>query len=204
MARLILVRHGQIEANVQSLWHGSTDSPLTETGRSQAAQVAAQLRARATSRGMVPVAVYASPLARTRHTAEAIAAALDLPMQVEHDLREYGIGELEGIHYRTLMEEHRFFAKVQDDHHYAPPGGESLAAVERRMLDTLSRLEARHRGAEVVVVGHGAALGVALGSLFDGDPTRWTQYGIRNCSVTELELHPAARLVSLDDVAHLQ
>lgn len=204
MARLILVRHGQIAANVTSHWHGSTDSPLTDVGREQAAQVAARLRARAAERGQAPVAVYTSPLERTRHTAEAIAAALGLQAEHEHDLREYGIGELEGTHYRTLMDEHRFFAQVEADHHFAPPGGESVAAVAQRVLDALHRLEARHRGAELVVVGHGAALGVALGTIFDGNPTRWTHYGIRNCSITELELHPTPRLLALNDVTHLQ
>ena len=36
--RLLLLRHGQIKANRQGRWHGSTDSPLTWRGRRQAAQ----------------------------------------------------------------------------------------------------------------------------------------------------------------------
>ena len=203
MARLILIRHGQIAANVTSHWHGSTDSPLTDIGREQARRVGAALRHRMDSTGCAPAAIYASPLERTRHTADAVGAAIGVAPQLEHALREYAIGELEGTHYKTLLDEHRFFAQVDADHHFAPPGGESVAAVAVRVLDALARLEARHRGEEVVLIGHGAAFGVALGALFDADPTRWTQYGIKNCSITELELHPGPRLLRLNDVTHL-
>ncbi len=203
MGRLILVRHGQIAANLASIWHGSTDSPLTETGREQARRVGERLRIQTAAAEYRPVNVITSPLERTRHTAEAIGAALSLQPQVEHDLREYAIGELEGTPYQTLLEEHRFFDKVHKDHGYAPPGGESLADVCRRVVDAFTRIASTHQGEDVVVVGHGAAIGVALGSLLEGDPTRWNQYGIKNCSITELRLHPVAKVLRLNDVTHL-
>ena len=42
-ATLIVVRHGETSANLSGVWHGSTDTPLTERGRAQAARVAAFL-----------------------------------------------------------------------------------------------------------------------------------------------------------------
>ena len=43
--RLWLVRHGQIQANVDGRWHGSTDSPLTATGEAQVAATGAWFKA---------------------------------------------------------------------------------------------------------------------------------------------------------------
>ena len=203
MSRLILIRHGQIAANASGHWHGATDTALTELGRRQAVLVGERLRLETAADQYRPVAVVASPLARTRHTASAIAQALGMPFAIENDLREYAIGELEGTHFQTLIDEHRFFERVQADHDYAPPGGESVAAVGRRVIDVLARLAARHHGGDVIVVGHGAAIGVALGSLLHADPTRWTQYGIKNCSLTELQMLPEPRVLLLNDVAHL-
>ena len=198
MARLILVRHGQIAANVSQHWHGSTDSPLTARGREEVALVARHLHA---SRGAV-TAIYASPLQRTRDTGQGIATAFGLPLLLDAELREYGIGELEGTHYRTLQEQ-QFFQRVEADHEYAPPGGESIAAVARRVGAALQRIGERHTGEEVVVVGHGAALGIALGDLLHGDPLRWTTFGIKNCSITELTLRPAPVLLTLNQTGHL-
>ena len=198
MAHLILVRHGQIAANLTQHWHGSTDSPLTPHGEREVELVANYLSAS----GRTVSAIYASPLQRTRDTGQGIAAALRLPLALDPALREYGIGELEGTHYKDLQEQ-QFFMRVAADHEYAPAGGESIAAVARRVAAALQRISDAHRGKEVVVVSHGAALGIALGHLLHGDPLKWREYSIRNCSITELKLRPAPRLLRLNHVAHL-
>ena len=203
MARLILVRHGQIAANLAGIWHDSTDSPLTDIGREQARRVGERLRSQTAAAEYRPVHIVSSPLERTRHTAEAIGAALGLQPHLEQDLREYAIGVLEGTPYQALVDEHRFFDKVRKDHGYAPPGGESLADVCRRVVEALARSANAYQGEDVIVVGHGAAIGVALGSLLDGDPTRWNHYGIKNCSITELCLQPRPKVLRLNDIAHL-
>ena len=209
MAQLILVRHGQIAANLTQHWHGSTDSPLTAHGQNEVALLAKHLLARhqqgqqqgQTGRRAV-AAIYASPLQRTRDTGQGVADALGLPLQLDAELREYGIGELEGQHYLALQEM-SFFARVASDHDYAPPGGESIGAVARRVSGALQRIAARHDGEEVVVVSHGAALGIALGHLLHDDPLKWTEFGIKNCSITELTLLPKPNLLRLNAIDHL-
>jgi len=198
--RLLLVRHGQIDANAQGIWHGSTDSSLNERGRRQAVRVARLL---ARTRPRVS-AVYASPLERTRHTAECIAAELRLEVRTDPALVEFGIGELEGVSYQALMDEHGFFARMLGDAEWAPPGGESRAAVSARVIGALRRIAAEHAGEEVVTVGHGAALGLALASMLGGGPMAWRRYQMSNASVTELALEPEARLVSFDETDHLE
>jgi len=196
---LVLVRHGEIAANAARIWHGSTDSELTELGRSQAGRVAAHLGARRPR----PVALYTSPLARTRATAAPIAAQLGLEARVEPGLAEYGIGELEGESYADLATVHRFFERIAGDPDFAPPGGESPRALIARVGEALRRIAAAHLGGEVVVVSHGAALGFTLGSLIDGDSRQWQRYHLANCAVSELVLEPAPRLLSWNRTDHL-
>ncbi|TNF90147.1 MAG: histidine phosphatase family protein, partial [Gammaproteobacteria bacterium] len=87
MASLLLLRHGQIEANRKRLWHGSTDSPLTWRGRRQAKQTARYL---AGSHGDL-TAIYTSPLHRCVQTARAVEARLDIEATPIPELSEYSI-----------------------------------------------------------------------------------------------------------------
>jgi len=198
-ATLVLVRHGEIAANAARVWHGSTDSELTELGRAQAERTALHLAGRAPR----PAALYTSPLARTRETARSIGRRLALEPVVEPGLAEYGIGELEGESYENLLRVHGFFARIASDPGFAPPGGESPRQVIERMSEALGRLARTHRGEEVVVVSHGAALGLALGALLDRDSTQWQRYHLSNCALSELVLEPAPRLLSWNRTEHL-
>jgi 2,3-bisphosphoglycerate-dependent phosphoglycerate mutase len=198
-ARLLLVRHGEIAANITRVWHGSTDSALTERGVSQADRTAAHLALRAPR----PAAIYASPLQRTRNTAAPIAESLGLELVLEPGLREYGIGELEGTSYEELIREHRFFDRIFRDPHFAPPGGESMGQVVARVSQALLRIAQAHPGQEAIVVGHGAALGFALASLVNRDTSQWHREHLANCGMGELVLEPEPRLLSWNTTDHL-
>jgi len=198
-ATLLLVRHGQIAANTARIWHGSTDSPLTDHGHSEARRTAEHLaRTRPRAR-----ALYTSPLLRTRQTAAAIGSRLGLESIVEPGLAEYGIGELEGISYEDLLHVHGFFTRINADHDFAPPGGESPRQVMTRVTESLARIASAHRGEEVVIVSHGAALGIALGAIIEGDLMRWQHYHLANCGLSELVLEPEPRLLAWNQTDHL-
>jgi broad specificity phosphatase PhoE len=197
--RLLLVRHGQIDANIDNRWHGSTDGELTARGLEQARLVAGHL---ARTRPDV-AAVHTSPLKRARDTAAPIAAALRVPVFVTPGLAEYGIGVLEGETFADLAAIHRFFEQSVADVEWAPPGGESLSAVGARVVGAWREIADAHRGVEVVVVSHGAAIGIGLALLLKDDPRAWSSYKLRNTSVTEVELDPAPRLLAFDLVEHL-
>jgi broad specificity phosphatase PhoE len=198
--RLLLIRHGQIGANVAGRWHGATDSPLTSAGRRQIARLAGRV---AKEWGDVG-AIYTSPLQRCRDTAAAIAGALGQDIQLEDDLREYGIGELEDTHFKTLHSEHEFFRRIREDADYAPRGGDSLNAVARRMVGALQRIHACQTETKpIAVVSHGAAMAIALATLLDHDPQHWTNYHFDNCSVTELQLEPEPIVAALNCTNHL-
>ena len=198
-ALLLLVRHGEIEANVAQRWHGSTDSTLTERGREQVRLLVAHL---ARVHGDA-VAVYTSPLQRARQTAEPIATALAVPLIVSTGLAEFGIGLLENEPYSDLAGRHRFFEQIEGDLAWAPVGGESLGAVADRIVSAWRQIAAAHPGEKVIVVTHGAAAAAGLASLLEHDARQWARHHQRNTSITELELGATARLLAFDRVDHL-
>ena len=86
----------------------------------------------------------------------------------------------------------------------SPPGGESLVEVAERVVAGLNEINEQHRPDEqVLVVGHGVALAVALGTFLDGDPGRWRDYPVANCSLTELVLSPSPYVNFFNSTTHL-
>ena len=202
MASLLLLRHGQIRANVAGRWHGSTDSPLTWRGKRQAKRTARYL-----ARTEQIAAIYSSPLQRCRHTASVIGAALNVPVEVHPELREYAIGEWEGLPFRHLYEVYDFLNLARADLDFAPPGGESLRQVSGRMVPAMREVHARHTDIDgeekILLVSHGAALAVALATLLEADPAGWVNYRIANCSLTELQLDPEPYVNFFNHTVHL-
>ena len=196
---LILVRHGQIQANVDRLWHGWTDSALTDIGQAQAQRAAARIAEEHPDIS----AIYASPLQRAFNTAQAIASVLGLTVTPEPRLKEYGIGVLEGASFGDLHREHDFFGQVDANANYAPDGGESISQVCGRVREAIIELQARHKGEKILAVSHGAAMALALADLLDGDFYAWNQYQFQNTGVTEVRLGPTPQLVRLNCTRHL-
>ena len=197
--QVTLVRHGETSANALGVWHGSTDTALTPAGQRQAERVAAHL---AVTRADAS-ALYASPLTRARDTARPIAERLGLGAQIEADLREYHLGEWEGVSYAELVREHRLFERMRADPDWQPGGGESARQVAERLAAQLAAIAARHEGERVIVVSHGGALTLGLGLLLDRELSVWRRL-MDNCAISDLVFDPAPRLQSWNEVAHLE
>ena len=195
---LTLIRHGETPANLEGVWHGSTDTPLTDRGVQQALRVAKHVAERHAD----AAALYASDLQRARETARPIAPAIGLPLRLDPALREYHLGEWEGKSYLELHQQHRLWHHMKRDPDYAPHGGESPRQVTQRFTDALQRIALQHPGERVLVVAHGGALAMALGALLDGDFGSWRRV-MENCAVTELVIEPAPELLSFNVTEHL-
>ena len=196
---LILIRHGQIQANVDKRWHGWTDSALTDIGLSQAERVAERIHREHPDVS----AIYASPLQRTFNTAQKIAEILQLEVIPEPGIKEYGIGVWEGETFSDLHKKFNFFSQVDADPDYAPEDGESIAQVGDRVSTALQSFLSRHPNEKVVAVSHGAALALGLAGLFDQDWYAWDKYHFLNTSVTEVTIGPDPKLLRFNCVEHL-
>jgi broad specificity phosphatase PhoE len=150
--RLFLIRHGESASNRELRYLGSRDEPLTEAGERQAECLAAALS------GLPLVAVYASPLQRAEQTGRRIAERLCLPLLAEPRLREQRFGEWEGLTRAEVLgrggAERELLLRWERDPDTAPPGGDSLAAVEQRVRALLDDLATAHPGAWVALVSH--------------------------------------------------
>jgi len=154
----LLVRHGETAWNRERRVMGRLGTSLSERGRAQVASLAPLLS------GLGAEAVWTSPLARARETAELIASALgDLPLHVDEDLTEIDYGAWEGQTFRELMADAAYHAYVRDPETAAAPGSrESLADVRDRVLGVLTRIAADRPGGRSIVVSHGDPIRLVL------------------------------------------
>ncbi len=157
LVTLVLWRHGLTDYNLERRFQGQSDVPLNETGRVQAAQAARYLAA------LCPSAIFSSDLSRASVTAAALARLTGLTVQLEKDLRERSGGSWEGMTEREIAE--RYPAERAT---WTPPDGETAVAVADRASAALERIaDGTPGGSLTVVVGHGAALGLAIARLLD-------------------------------------
>jgi probable phosphoglycerate mutase len=188
---LILVRHGRTAANAAGLLQGRLDNPLDPVGEAQAAAIA---------RALGPVdRVIASPLLRARTTASAISG--DVVVDERWVELDYGLfdGQAQGDLAADVWDHWRA------DPQYAPPGGESLAELDRRVVGALEGLsqEAQHR--DVVVVSHvspiKAAIAWAVGSSVGVMSWRCRLDVASICRIAVTPRGPV--MVSFNETAHL-
>ncbi|MEU3608371.1 histidine phosphatase family protein, partial [Streptomyces sp. NPDC035033] len=152
-ATFVLLRHGETALTPEKRFSGSggSDPELSEAGRRQAAAVADALAARGTVQHVV-----SSPLTRCRQTAETVAARLGLDVVIEPGLRETDFGAWEGLTFAEVRERYREDMDAWLASPKAAPtgGGESFAAVARRVAAARDRLAAAHAGRTVLLVSH--------------------------------------------------
>ncbi len=148
---LVLVRHGvpkHTSAKKFSGGLGGDNPPLSEEGLAQARAAADWLA----GLGDRVDTVVASPVRRTRETAEIVADALGLPVEVEPGFAEMEFGDWDGLTFAEVAEQDpegldAWLGSLD----VPPPGGESFREVERRVLGGLDRVLEQHPGRTVVV-----------------------------------------------------
>lgn len=153
MTRIILIRHGQSEANLARTFAGHTDAKLTELGEAQAAAAAVYLR-----KHEQIDAVYASDLSRAMSTARPTAEAFGLPVIPVPEMREIFAGEWEGLPFSELESNPRFSNHrnlwYTDLANALCTGGETVAELYVRVVDAVTRIAEENEGKTVLIASH--------------------------------------------------
>jgi probable phosphomutase (TIGR03848 family) len=156
MTTFLLIRHGDTEAIGRYIAGTAEGTPLNRTGRLQAERLAETLR------GVPLAAVVCSPLTRTRETAEPIARAHGLDIEVVAGFGEFEFGAWTGRRFHELDSDPlwRQFNAVRSL--TRAPRGELMLDVQQRVVAALLDIAAARPDAHVVVVSHGDLIRAAL------------------------------------------
>ncbi|MEU6821381.1 bifunctional RNase H/acid phosphatase [Streptomyces atriruber] len=203
-ATFVLLRHGETALTPEKRFSGSggSDPSLSDVGREQAERVAAALAARGTVQ-----AIVSSPLKRCQETAHTVAARLGLDVHLEDGLRETDFGAWEGLTFGEARERHpeelnAWLASPKA----APPGGESFAAVSRRVSAARDRLTSAYAGRTVLLVTHVTPIKTLVRLALGAPPESLFRMELSAASVSAVAYYADgnASLRLLNDTSHLR
>lgn len=199
---LLLIRHGETDWNNERRIQGHTDTPLNASGIAQAEKLAARLA----SEEKID-ALYTSPLARARTSAEIIGRKLGLQPILDDRLIEKHLGEMEGMSFQEIEQQQPEIAQRwrESKEHFLLPGEETPQDLQKRIQSFLDEITPRHNGSRVVAVSHGGAINMLISTLMELDINRRWPFWFDNASISWMDLtgpHPRLRL--LNDTCHLR
>ena len=184
--RLIFVRHGEAEGNVERRFHGHYDSSLTENGQRQVRLLAERLRE-------VPIdCIYSSDLQRALGTAMEIAKVKGLDIKLEQDLREINGGRWEDVPWDDLpvVYSESYQNWLERPHKLEMPDGETMVAFQDRLIAAVERIAANEERENILIATHGTAIKVLI-----------CHYKGRDlCDLPELPWHDNASITIVDVV----
>jgi len=207
--QLYFIRHGKTEWNEEGRLQGAFgDSPLLLESYLQLRDLSKHLKD-------IPFKkIYASPALRTRKTAQGIYAHLEHPcgIQMEEGLREFGMGELEGVHFDEANERfpQQMYAFRTDLSQYHPEvyGGEPIEKILERAKGVVEKAIDENEEGPILFVSHGATLTALIRHLagYPLDELR-SGGGLDNNSINIMETHgknAPFELITWNDVDYLR
>jgi len=173
MTRIGLIRHGITDWNHLGKTQGVSNMPLNDEGISQADKLGNRLSKEEWD------LIISSDLVRAKETAEIIAGKMNVPIHsFDKRIREINCGRIEG----TTEEERviRWGTNWRD----LDLGMERFELVAKRGIDFIDEISNVHKDKKVLVVSHGALIGLTLQHLM---PEKFPTTYIENTSITILQ-----------------
>ena len=158
--KLYLIRHGETDGNRTGVLMGSTDTPLNDHGRQQAAALSERVNA------LEVDAIFSSPLSRAVETATLVFGDT-LPIITDSSLQEFHFGDWEGMHFADIA---RVYPEMwlTDWEQTRIPGGEAFPAFRERVVSFVEEVVASHPGRRVALVSHRGSIRSVLRHFFCG------------------------------------
>ncbi|MER7582851.1 bifunctional RNase H/acid phosphatase [Kitasatospora sp. NPDC097691] len=201
----VLLRHGETPLTPEKRFSGSggSDPELSDKGRWQAERAAEALAARGSIQ-----AVVASPMRRTRQTAETVAARLGLDVRYEDGLREVDFGDWEGLTFAEVQERHPDDLSAWLGSAKAKPTGsaESFTTLTHRAGVARDKIIARYAGKTVLVVSHVSPIKTLVRLALGAPPDSMYRMELSAASICAVQYYSDgnASLRLLNDTSHLR
>ena len=182
---LLIIRHGESEADIMHVHEGRADFELTLRGHRQASAMAEYVK-----QNYGVTKIYASTLKRAAQTAQHLSDETGAEIVFDEDLMEFNNGLLAGM---SFEEADRLYPVVKDlPVDRAVYGQESMVSFRKRAEKALQRILSDNAAdAAVAVVTHGGMINQLYGALLHTPPGRGSAFictsdtGIHIWSVTE-------------------
>jgi broad specificity phosphatase PhoE len=180
VTELVLVRHGETQANLAGVYCGRLDPPLAASGFAAAEETAARLGA------LTPGRVLCSAALRARQTAAIVApgaAAVVLP-----SLREMDFGAFEGLAADDISQRmpQAWQAYMADYRRFTFPGGDNVNDYLTKAAETINAIVREPDDGSVLIVSHKGFILSALSALLHGDSDHIFCYDIRPAGYARL------------------
>ena len=157
MSMVYLIRHGATWANEGHLYCGSTDLPLSEKGAAALGQLHYEIDA---------ARYVTSGMKRTNETLGILFG--DVPFREDAAFREVDFGAFEMRGYAELKDDPAYQLWLTgDNEENVPPGGESGAAMKKRVLPAFAALASQP--GDTVLVTHGGVIAAIMEAVFPGE-----------------------------------
>ncbi|MDH4187760.1 MAG: 2,3-bisphosphoglycerate-dependent phosphoglycerate mutase [Nitrospira sp.] len=159
MARLVLLRHGESQWNLENRFTGWVDVPLTPRGIEEAKQAGEKLRGFTFDRAFTSVLERAN---ETLRLALNVIGQSTIPVEKDKALNERMYGELQGLNKAETAKKYgeaqvKIWRRSYD---VQPPGGESLKDTAERVLPYYEQAIKPYllQGETILIAAHGNSL----------------------------------------------
>lgn len=184
--RLLLLRHGEVEARYQRVFGGRIDMNLSPHGHEQARALAEYL-----SRHTID-AIYASPMKRAQQTLAPIVEKTKLVPRTLDDFREVDFGDWTGLTWQQVLDQFgvHAFDWLKELEREAVPAAEGDRLFRQRVEPPLRRILADHPARTVAIVCHGGVIRMMLSILLELPLSRTSAFEVDYASLTAVDLDP--------------
>ena len=192
---IYFVRHGETVLTPQRKFSGTgaLDPELMQDGLDQAELVAKECAK------LGAEILIASPLNRTRQTAEAISRTTGLEIIFDEAWYELSFGSWDGKAIEEVREEEpdNYQAWINSSSYAPPGGGESYDQASVRIEEALEKLVAEYPGKKIIVVTHNGIVKTAAKLAVGGPNDAVFHMDATPCSISSISIWPSDGLRAL-------
>ncbi|GAK06848.1 histidine phosphatase family protein [Geomicrobium sp. JCM 19038] len=192
--QLLLIRHGESEADLLNVHEGRADFELTEMGRKQVRSLVHKVK-----NDFPPDFIWASTLKRARETAETLAETIGCPVKLEDELMEFNNGIQAGMSFDEAKKHPQptFLHDRFED-------GESFIEFRMRIETIFSKIVAENTYDRIAIVAHGGVIISILRAFLQMQVNMDYYFKIGDTGISMIEFTDKEKVIHfINDTNHL-